>query len=55
MTNKSLQQHINNDIDELNDSNVSGQRRRHLQQLQSLVSKLKKHLSLAYLLLTALI
>ena len=30
MTNKSLQQHINDDIDELNDSNVSGQRRRHL-------------------------
>lgn len=30
MTNKSLQQHINDDIDELNDSNVSSQRRRHL-------------------------
>lgn len=30
MTNKSIQQHINDDIDELNDSNVSGQRRRHL-------------------------
>ena len=30
MTNKSLQQHINDDIDELNDSTVSGQRRRHL-------------------------
>lgn len=30
MTNKSIQQHINDDIDELNDSNVSSQRRRHL-------------------------
>ena len=30
MTNKSLQQHINDDIDALNDSTVSGQRRRHL-------------------------
>lgn len=30
MTNKSLQQHINDDIDELNNSNVSSQRRRHL-------------------------
>jgi len=30
MNNKSLQQHINDDIDELNNSNVSSQRRRHL-------------------------
>jgi hypothetical protein len=30
MTNKSIQQHINDDIDELNNSTVSGQRRRHL-------------------------
>jgi len=30
MTHKSLQQHINDDINELNDSSVSSQRRRHL-------------------------
>lgn len=31
MTNKTLQQHINDDRDELNNSNTSGQRRRHLE------------------------
>ena len=31
MNNKSLQQHINDDKDELDNSNVSGQRRRHLE------------------------
>jgi len=30
MNNKSLQQHISDDIDELNKSNASSQRRRHL-------------------------
>jgi hypothetical protein len=31
MTNKSLQQHINNDKDELDNPNTSSQRRRHLE------------------------
>jgi hypothetical protein len=31
MTNKSLQQHINSDKDELDNPNTSGQRRRHLE------------------------
>lgn len=31
MTNRTLQQHINDDYDELNTSTTSGQRRRHLE------------------------
>lgn len=31
MTNRTLQQHINDDYDELNTSTISGQRRRHLE------------------------
>ena len=44
MTNKTLQQHINDDRDELNNSNTSGQRRRHLEdELNSLEKYQSNH------------
>lgn len=44
MTDRTLQQHINDDIDELNSPNISAQRRRHLEgELDSLEKYQSNH------------